>query len=275
MKEERFTRILGEIDEEFISEVLSEEKSAKIVPLKKWIALAACICLLAVSTTAVVAKMTSMDYTVEQNVTMQVGPRDRNVSNIEITVNLERIGKREINREVIKDFKNDINTLRFDTAAEAAEYIGYNKLVIPDLGLKESASYLDENPEETFSSSVWLWGTEKQLEQIYAITWYETESNHTILCTSRTAIGKSGTAHSVKIPYQFLDVFRDIESEERISENGTEYLVVSVPNKWAGGAILKAFLVKDGIEYTFDGSYSLGSQRAEYEEYLIRWANSF
>ena len=62
MKEERFTKILGEIDEEFITEVYSEEKTAKIVPLKKWLALAACVCLLAVSGIAVVAQMIEFKF---------------------------------------------------------------------------------------------------------------------------------------------------------------------------------------------------------------------
>ena len=94
MKEERFTKILGEIDDEFITEVHSEEKSARIVPIKKWLALAACICLLAVSGIVVIAKMSDMTYNIEQDVIMRVGPRDRNVSNIEMTVNLEKISKK-------------------------------------------------------------------------------------------------------------------------------------------------------------------------------------
>ena len=275
MKEERFTKILGEIDDEFIAEVHSEEKSARIVPIKKWLALAACICLLAVSGIVVIAKMSDMTYNIDQNVIMQVGPRDRNVSNIEMTVNLEEISKKEINKEVIKDLKNGNDTLRFDTAEEAAEYIGYDKLIIPDLGLKNGTCYPEDNPNETFSARVDLYGKGKQLEQISTMIWYETESNHTILCTSRTAIGRSGTVLTYVCSYQFVDVFRDIESEERINENGIEYLVISVPNYWGGGAHLKAFLVKDGTEYHFDGTYSLGSQKAEYEEYLLRWANSF
>ena len=275
MREEKFTGILGEINEEYINEVLSEEKPRKILPFRKWAALAACICILAVSGVAVIAEMSDMSYNIEQDVVMRLGPRDRNVSNIEVTVNLEEISKREINREVVKDFKNGVRTLYFDTAAEAEEYIGYDKLVFPDFGLEESTHYSAENPETAFSSSIWLMGKEKKLEQIYTMTYYETESDHSVFCTSRTLIGKSGTKQSITIPYLFADVFRDIESEERITENGTEYLVVSVPNKWGGGAYLMAFLVKDGTEYHFSGAYSLGSQKAEFEEYLLRWANSF
>ena len=275
MKEERFTKILGEIDDEFIAEVHSEEKTARIVPIKKWLALAACICLLAVSGVAVIAKMSNMTYNIEQDVIMKVGPRDRNVSNIEITVNLEEISKKEINREVVKDFKNGIRTLYFDTAAEAEEYIGYDKLVFPDFGLQESIVYSYDDPEESYSSRIWLIGEEKNLKQIYTMTNYETESGYPVFCTSRTAIGRSGTVLTYECSYQFVDVFRDIESEERINENGIEYLVISVPNYWGGGAHLKAFLVKDGTEYHFDGTYYLGSQKAEYEEYLLRWANCF
>lgn len=273
MKEEKFTKILGEIDEEYVSEIFEEEKSTKIVPLKKWLALAACICLLAVSGVAVVAKMSNMTYNIEQDVIMKVGPRDRNISNIEITVNLEEISKKEINREVVKDFKNGIRTLYFDTAAEAEEYIGYDKLVFPDFGLQESIVYSYDNPEESYSSRIWLIGEEKNLKQIYTMTNYETESGYPVFCTSRTLIGKSGTMQSITNPYQFVDVFRDIESEERITENGTEYLIISIPR--GSGAILAAYLVKDGTEYTFGGTYCYGNEKAEYEECLLRWANSF
>ena len=174
MKEERFTKILGEIDEEFITEVYSEEKTAKIVPLKKWLALAACVCLLAVSGIAVVAEMIEFKF---------LGNREEIYENLygrEYTVYSYRIENAEpvylpesvfgerfheleerLSRvtdfsggcsECLKTAPNSCDhhktyghysTVFYDSPVEAASLIGYEKLVVPNLDYEHAATFLN------------------------------------------------------------------------------------------------------------------------------------
>jgi len=62
MKEEKFTKILGEIDEKYVNEVMEESKPRRFVPFKKWAALAACFCIIAISATVVVAEVFDIKF---------------------------------------------------------------------------------------------------------------------------------------------------------------------------------------------------------------------
>lgn len=62
MKEEKFTKALGEIDEKYVAEVFDEGKTKKVIPFKKWVAIAACICLLLASATVVIAKAFDIEF---------------------------------------------------------------------------------------------------------------------------------------------------------------------------------------------------------------------
>ncbi len=174
MKEERFTKILGEIDEEYVSEIFEEEKNARIVPLKKWLALAACICLLAVSGVAVVAQMIEFKF---------IGNREEIYENLygrEYTVysyNIEeaepvylpesvfgeRFHELEERLSRVTDFSGGCSkclktapdscdhhktyghysTVFYDSPAEAASLIGYEKLIVPDVKGEHAATFLN------------------------------------------------------------------------------------------------------------------------------------
>ena len=62
MKEEKFTNILGEIDEKYVAEVFEETKAKRILPFKKIVAIAACICLLLASATIVIAEVFDIGF---------------------------------------------------------------------------------------------------------------------------------------------------------------------------------------------------------------------
>ena len=273
MREEKFTGILGEISEEYINEVFSEEKKRKTIPLKKWITVAACLCILAISTTTAIAKISNIFYSVEQNVTVKTGPRDRNVSYYDVSFNLEPIDDEELSKELLEYFKEDGKPLAFDSAAEATEYIGFEKLVVPDLGLEPDIQYFAEYPEVFFQSGIWLMGKDGKLERADLLSYYKTENNNAVLCTASIYTDNYDIKQGIVSHFQHLDVFSDIKNEERTNKNGTEYLVVYVPVY--SGVNVRAFLVKDNIEYTIQTHCFENDDHTEIEEIILRWANSF
>lgn len=174
MKEERFTKILGEIDEEYVSEILEEEKSAKIVPLKKWLALAACICLLAVSGIVVVAEMIEFKFLgnseeiYKTNYGREYTVYSYNIEEAEPvylpeSVFGERFHELEERLSRVTDFSGGCSkclktapnscdfhktyghygTVFYDSPAEAADLIGYEKLIVPDVKGEHAATFLN------------------------------------------------------------------------------------------------------------------------------------
>ena len=187
MKEERFTKIFGEIDDKFITEVHSEEKTTKIVPIKKWLALAACICLLAVSGIAVVAEMIEFKFLGNrEEIYENLYGREYTVYSYRIenaepvylpeSVFGERFHELEERLSRVTDFSGGCSeclktapnscehhktyghysTVFYDSPAEAASLIGYEKLVVPNLDYEHAATFLhlSGNKDEFSISSI-------------------------------------------------------------------------------------------------------------------------
>lgn len=174
MKEERFTKILGEINEEYVNEIFEEEKTAKIVPLKKWLALAACVCLLAVSGVAVVAEMIEFKFLGNsEKIYENLYGREYTVYSYNIeeaepvylpeSVFGERFHELKERLSRVTDFSGGCSkclktapnscdfhktyghygTVFYDSPAEAASLIGYEKLIIPDVKGEHAATFLN------------------------------------------------------------------------------------------------------------------------------------
>ena len=62
MKKEEFAAAFGEIKDEYITEILNEGKAKKVIPFKKFIAIAACICILFASATVVIAEVFDIEF---------------------------------------------------------------------------------------------------------------------------------------------------------------------------------------------------------------------
>lgn len=308
MKEEKFTKILGEIDEEFIAEVHSEEKSAKIVPIKKWLALAACICLLAVSGVAVAAEMIEFKFlgNSENNYETPFGREytvySYKIDRIELvylpeSVFGERFHELEERLSNVTDFSGGCSeclkkapesckfhkgyghysTVFYDSPAEAANLIGYEKLIVPDIEGEHDATYLTVSGD-------------KKEPSVQAITMSSYYLRDGISIDIRAEIFTENSGMQIKYNPGFgYNV--PVKSEENyvILENGEQCLMVKTIPVDSDGILATSyyrngvldcdfsydgFIMKDGVFYTIQICGNKGDE-AKAEEIFLEVANLF
>ncbi|MBQ2861682.1 MAG: hypothetical protein IJE83_02720 [Oscillospiraceae bacterium] len=288
MKTEEFIKAFGEIKPEYIDEA-AETKRKNITPFKKWIAAAACIAIIASCTTAILAAANVITFAGSHDTTV-VGRfgKVKSATGYDVKMKLESIAKDEIN--------TDISLGRnFYKVSDALEYLGCDKIEIPDLGLHQGVTgvYLTDSPK----------GKSFDLE-VYSSYQGDGINFHT------TAYAKIEDTAGTEFVYfdEFSAAGENIKYSEEyfVNDNGIEYMVVrsdtvedyynETMNKdqKQKDVYLNAYLVKNGVAYTFsctirkvydekdpwatqiyDEMIFRDEDNAKYEVYLHKWANSF
>jgi len=308
LKEERFTKILGEIDEEFIAEVHSEEKTAKIVPIKKWLALAACICLLAVSGVAVVAQMIEFKFLGNsENIYKTNYGREYTVYSYNIeeaepvylpeSVFGERFHELEERLSRVTDFSGGCSkclktapnscdfhktyghysTVFYDSPAEAASLIGYEKLIVPDVKGEHAATFLNvSGNKDKFSIS------DINMHSSYLHEGIGINITADMLVENPYIIKHYGSGFGYHVP---------VKSEESYVtlKNGEQCLMVKTVPVDSEDILITSYLRNEAFDYTFsydgyimkDGVYYIinvkgnSGDEEKAEEIFLEVANFF
>ena len=308
MKEERFTKILGEIDEEFIAEVHSEEKSARIVPFKKWAAIAACICLLAVSGIVVVAEVIGIKFlgNSEEIIKPHYG-REYTVYSYRIeeaepvylpeSVFGERFHELEERLSRVTDFSGGCSrcldlapnacdyhkvygyyhTVFYDSPEEAADLIGYEKLVVPDIDGEHEATFLNVhgNKDEFSISRIGMHSS-------YLNEGISINISADILIENPYVITHYPSGFGYNVPVKSEESYVTIENGEQclmvktMPIDSEDILITSYLRNKALDYTFSydGFIMKDGVFYTISVKGNYGDEEKA-EEIFLEVANLF
>lgn len=287
MKTDEFAKAFGEIKNEYIDE--ADVKKSRIVLLKKFIAVAACICILLTCTVGVLAAANVIAFAGSHDTTIinRFG-KVRPGTGFSVKMVTETIAKEEINTGLGWGKS-------FYKVSDALDYIGCDKIEIPDLGLHQGVTNVcvtDDPKGKNYGIEVY------SHYQGDGISFY-TKAN-----------AKIGETNGRKINHyeEFAAAGKNIEYTHKyfVNKNGIEYLVVKSDvvedyynetynkNQKQQDVYLNAYLVKEGVAYTFsctirkvyDEKYPDATKiydeiifrdedNAKYEEYLHKWADNF
>lgn len=312
MKEEKFTKILGEIDEKYIAEVFEEEKARKVIPFKKWVAIAACICLLLASATVVIAEVfdigfnkfnekidltfeniygeeITLDYTAETYVLDydvkfhsldSFGPME------ELKKGIDRQGKRIMHAsELPPEYREQFIETYGEESAEV-DVLGehfYKK----SFGNREAAlEYVGFNgfefPDYGLSdeqAEVYLYGfssSELTVLKIYISDMLINlaEEPNIVFSYSAEVVFDDSLWNGFG-PYSGFE--GDTFSEERYTnKNGIEYLVVRRIGEDGLTKEIRSFLIKDDILYeAYMIDYQYEENLENYTDFIHNWANFY
>ena len=312
MKEEKFTNILGEIDEKYVAEVFEETKAKRILPFKKIVAIAACICLLLASATIVIAEVfdigfnkfnekidltykniygqeITLDYTAEAYVLDydvkfhsldSFGPME------ELKKGIDRQGKRIMHVSELPPEHREQFIETYGAESAEVDVLGEHLSMKTFENREAALEYVGfdgfEFPDygiDDETAEVYLYGYySSELTSLYVnlsdklINLYE-EPNIVFSYSAHVSFGESNWDGHV--PYAGFE--GDTFSEERFtSENGIEYLVVRRIGEDGLTKEIRSFLIKDDILYeAYMIDYQYEENLENYTDFIHNWANFY
>ncbi len=264
MKEENFTKILGEIDENYVAEVFEEAKTKRIVPFKKWVAIAACACLLIAGATVAIGGMNRVNYSTSYEFDFQAD-----------------FYSYDILGEGMDDFKGKFFSRptyqrSYENSAEAMEVLGYDGIVVPDLGIEEKYSRI----AVVMSDDSSLYSFDKKIGLMEFAVGYDVGDdilNYTADMFFAPIYRYDGKNFHIG-PYSSYGVLYS-EPKYYTNKNGIEVMimekkVVDENNVHYGKIGVNAFVVKDDIFYELNAVYDKEDSR-QFRKYIKEWAESF
>lgn len=308
MKEEKFTKILGEIDEKYINEVILETKPRRILPFKKWAAIAACICLLMASGIVVVAEIigikflgnseeiikpfygreyTSYQYNIETEEPVYL-PR---------SVFGERFHELEERLSRVTDFSGGCSeclktapnacshckiygiysTVFYDSPAEAIDLIGYEKLIFPDIEGEHEATHLhvSGNKDEFSAYSVNVYSS-------YLREGIEISIGADMLIENSYIRSNYGSGFGYSVPVKSEESYVTLENGEQclmvktFPVDSEDIIATSYHRSRALDYTFTydGYIMKDGVFYMIRISGNKGDE-AKAEEIFLETANLF
>ncbi len=313
MKKEEFIDLFADIDEEYILKAHESRKKRKIISSKKWFAFIAAIIILGATATVVIAEAFNIKF---DTTPQKIVDENRNViehSRYGITYIAENVPPEEFGEDIQKiseelneawethlncDFNNcyehgDLSvSKRFVNISEALEYIGCERVEIPDLDTRVF------NPRVSVLGSYDLYST--------IITYWACENTEIdFTCFAEIYIGKKSENKEKKTGTIVIEEKTDFFEERRVNKNGLEYIVVYSDKKegyfseyYDRNTIEKtmsvtAYIVKNDILYIYNDSISelynkdgtevdevtlsniRKREKEVVEKYLELWADSF
>lgn len=311
MKSEEFIEIIGGIDEEYLLKAREERESAKILPLKKIIALAAALIILAATATVVIAEVFNIKFDDTKKGRLYLDGEEVEYSGYSISYAPEDIKIDEFSEEVQKNFRElAINwkglldcpkgadcdehaplyhNKDFLELSEAIDYIGCERIKIPDQRFRITDISVSQSD---YDISLHYWGESAEIDFSVRVT-------AEIDAKERQEDGIS------QLFYTSVGEETEFFEEYRTNANGIEYVVVYKKsedgyfnssydrNLRKKTTAVAAYLVKDGILYSYydtikelyneDGTavdeISMSNIRKDeketVEKYLKLWADDF
>ncbi|MBQ6877949.1 MAG: hypothetical protein IJO22_06075 [Oscillospiraceae bacterium] len=309
MKEEKFTKILGEIDEKYINEVILETKPRRILPFKKWAAIAACICLILSFSTVVIAEIIGIKFLGNsEDVIKPIYGREYTSYNYRLETEKvvylpedafgERFCELEERLSRVTDFYSGCSeclknapdscehhkvygyyrTVFYDGPEEAADLIGYEGLIVPNLPYEYISTHLVAHGNKV----------EPFIYHINLSSGYVADGIQ-ISIISEMILENPGVLHdSYSSGFGF---HVPIKSEDRYItlENGEQCLMVKTVAANSEDTLLKSyllddpttfsfvyhgFIMKDGVFYVIEIMGNKGDENRA-EEIFIETANLF
>lgn len=282
MKKEKFTEMIGEIDETFVAEVFEEKKPGRIIPFKKIIAVAACICLFAAMATVVIAEVFDIGFEIfSAEVDDSSGEYTAEGYKIDFDIGTfpqDCVGEMEEMRKVL-DYKRygseygavDIignhNYLKHFGDMEAAlEYIDFYDFEIPDMGLRNERIFVGVSGysgDELTELLINISDNRAELDEPHIVWNYN----------AKIYFEGNETAETIS----FLGSKGDAFTEERYTnDNGIEYLVVKCVTDEGKIQMVRAFLIKNNILYQANMvDYYCEEELEKHMDFIHDWANFY
>ncbi|MBQ7123009.1 MAG: hypothetical protein IJO01_00140 [Oscillospiraceae bacterium] len=306
MKKEKFTEMIGEIDETFVAEVFEEKKPGRIIPFKKIIAVAACICLFAAMATVVIAEVFDIGfmkifgsrdditgkYEAEGYVlTLDIGKHSTDLvgameelrngidrqstrimyaSEISDPVEREKFIERNGRSAVINVYGNHFYEKSFGNREAALEYIGFDGIKLPDTILDQErvlVTLYGYSGDELTELKIAVFDTHHGIDEPDISFYYK----------AKLYFDNAERTDTI----QFLGDENETFIEERYTnENGNEYLVVKCMTAEGEIRRVNAFIIKDDILYEACMEVSWALKRVtenleDYMDFIHDWANFY
>ncbi|MBR3953310.1 MAG: hypothetical protein IKJ82_06880 [Oscillospiraceae bacterium] len=265
MKEEKFTKILGEIDEKYVAEVFEETKAKRILPFKKIVAIAACICLLIAGTTVAIGGMNKVNYSTSYEFDFQAD-----------------FFSYDVFGEGMDDFKGKFFARpyyqrSYENSTEAMKVLGYDGIIIPDLGIEEKYSKIAVLMSDNEDSPGY---GDKEIGLMEFAVGYDVGDdilNYTADMFFAPFYRYDGKSFHIG-PYSSYGVLYS-EPEYYTNRNGIEVMImekkiVDENNVHYGKIGVNAFVVKDDIFYELNAVYDKEDSR-QFKKYIREWSESF
>ncbi|MBQ6877044.1 MAG: hypothetical protein IJO22_01410 [Oscillospiraceae bacterium] len=313
MKKEEFIDLFADIEEEYVIKAHEPREKEKIVFSKKWFALVAAIIILGATATIVIAQSLGLSFSTGwRTVTDQDGNKF-GYTRYGITYEAENVPPEEFSEEIRKtaeelseawkihlecDPKNCsghgelAKSEKFYYLSEALEYVGCERIKIPELGVRTSGPIVS------------VLGNQDMVHEI-KISWSSESTEIDFHCFAEVYIGEKTEDKQKETAWAFVGEKYNFREEHRVNKNGIEYIVVYSDeredyygsnydkNTMRVNTSLTAYLVKNDVIYIYhdliselynkDGSEvdeaSLENIRKDekeiVEKYLEIWADSF
>ncbi|MBQ7873534.1 MAG: hypothetical protein IJ306_00020 [Oscillospiraceae bacterium] len=260
MKSEEFCRILNEIDDDYIIKAHEERKNAKILPIKKVVALVACLVFLAALATAVIAKP---EYEIrfekaeaEEEPGYYVYAELEQFSMKDFSENTKIIGDEIIHQFETYEFymssSPDHWHQYYDSYEKAKEFIDFKGFSIPDWEEKEYDANLNAHGDGKGKISV-----------IGIDVFYRNEVLIQIWARALTENYEGGAyqfGYVSKKQYESLCEFEN--------EKGTRFYMINDGEKSiAGNNAVQIYFIKEGVLYFANFAYP--DEQTEKAEELI------
>ena len=313
MKKEEFIDLFADIDEDYILKAHESRKKGKVISSKKWFAIIAAIIILGATATGVIAEVFNIKFDITPQKIVDENGDVIEHSRYGITYRAENVPKEEFSEEIRKsteelneawkthlncDFNNcsehgELSVSRkFVNISEALEYIGCERIEIPDLNTRVF------NPRVSVLGSYDLYST-------IMFYWACENTEIDFTCSAEINVGKKDENKEKRTGRMVVGEKGNFSEERRINKNGLEYIVVYSDKKegyfseyydrntMEKTMSVTAYIVKNDILYVYNDSISelynkdgtevdevtLGNIRKRekevVEKYLELWADSF